>query len=241
MNNQQRTLININEDLGASLDDLRRDIFLNLKCHDVAKIVSVNLQKQTLQCEINYKRTMMRENDSKASTGSRERFQFVPREEKYPVLIDVPFIVMRGGSSFLNIPIKVGQDVLLLYNDRAIDDWFVSGKQSSLSSPRLHSMADAMALVGVSSMKDLIQGYDADRIGLVDGDSKIMVGQKLELKNAYASLGPSLDNLLQALSVMLQTMSTATPANVSATVGASAATAKVTVDQIKTQLEQLLE
>lgn len=239
--NNQRTLINIDESLSAFLDDMRRDIFLNLKCHDVAKIIEVDVSKQTLKCSINYKRTMMRPNTAKRSAKNRERFDYVPRQEEYPVLIDVPFMVMRGGSAYLNIPVKVGQDVLVLYNDRCLDDWYVSGQQSNLSSPRLHSIADAVALVGISSMKDLIQGYDAERIGLVDGDSKIMVGSKLELKNSSASLGPNLNNLLEALSVMLQTMSTADPSNVSATVGASAATAKIVVDQVKTQLTQLME
>lgn len=241
MSDNQRTLINIDESLFASLDDLRRDIFLNLKCHDVAKVVTVDTSKQTLTCEINYRRTMMRPNTSKTSTKNRERFEYIPREEDYPVLIDVPFIVMRGGNAYLNIPIEVGQDILVLYNDRCLDDWYVSGKKATLSSPRLHSMADAVALVGVSSMKSLISGYDASRIGLVKGDSKVMVGSKLEFKNSAASLGPNLSNLLEALSVMLQTMSTANPSNVSATVGASAATAKIVVDQVKAQLDQLME
>lgn len=238
---QPITLINVDNSMDALLADARRDIFLNLKCHDIAKIIEVDFEKQTLKAEINYRRTMMRRNTTKTSPKNKERFEYVPREEDYPVLIDVPFFVMKGGDAFLNIPIEVGQDCMVLYNDRAIDDWFISGKKSTLSSNRLHSMADAVALVGISSMKDLIAGYDATRIGLVKGQSKVMVGDKLEMKNAAASLGPNLNNLLEALSVMLQTMSTANPSNVSATVGASAATAKIIVDQVKAQLAQLME
>lgn len=198
--NNQRTLVNIDQSVQAYLDDLRRDIFLNLKCHDIAKVIEVDTAKQTLKCEINYKRTMMRPNTTKQSTKSRERFEYIPRQEEYPVLIDVPFIVMRASSTvYLNIPISVGQNVMVLYNDRCIDDWYASGQQSNLSSPRLHSMADAVALVGIASMKDLIVGYDASRIGMVNDKAMVMVGEKIEVKNDLQSLGPVLQELIGKL------------------------------------------
>lgn len=193
------TLINVDNSQGAMLDDIRRDIFLNLKCHDVGTVKAVDVAKQRLSVEINYKRTMMRPNTSKNSPPNKERYEYVPKEEGYPLLIDVPFIVMRGGPAYLNIPIAVGDQCLLLYNDRCMDDWLASGKQSVLSSSRLHSMADALALVGVSSMQNLIEGYDASRIGLVFGQTKVMVGEKIELKNDAQSLGPVLQELISKL------------------------------------------
>jgi len=215
------TLINVDNSQGAMLDDIRRDIFLNLKCHDVGTVMAVDKDKQRLSIQINYKRTMMRPNTSKNSPPNKERFDYVPKEEEYPLLIDVPFITLRGGPAYLNIPIAVGDQCMLLYNDRSMDDWLASGKQSVLSSSRLHSMADAVALVGVSSMQNLIEGYDATRIGLVNGQTKVMVGEKVEIKNDAQSLGPVLQELISKLNELTTAIAAITVTGVTSGGGVS--------------------
>lgn len=235
--NSPLTLLNIDDGLGSLLDDLRRDIFLNFKCHDIGTIKAVDVQKQTLTVSINYKRTMMRENTAKISPANKERFDYVPKEEEYPLLIDVPFIVMRGGPAYLNIPIKVEDQCVILYNDRSIDDWFVSGKRSTLSSNRLHSIADGIALVGVSSMQNLIQGYDASRIGLINEQAKVMVGQKIEVRNALQSLGPVLQELISKLNELTTQLALLTVTGVTGGPGTSGVPANApAITAIGTQL-----
>lgn len=229
-----KTLINIDPDLKSNLDDLRRDIFLNLKCHDIATIKSVNAAKQTLTAEINYKRFMLRPNTTKTNTKNRERFEYIQKEESYPVLIDVPFIVLRGGNSYLNVPIQAGDQCLLLYNDRAFDDWFIAGKQAPLSSNRAHSMADAIALVGLSSSKNAIGGYDAAKLGLVKGTTKVMLGEKIKVENSAQNLNTVLQELitkikdLAQLTAAITVTSTAPGSPTGIPLNAAAITAKIT-------------
>lgn len=234
---QPITLVNIDDGLISSLSDLRKDIFLNLKCHDIATVKAVDVSKQTLTAEINYKRTMMRPNTARTSPENTERFEYVAKEEEYPLLIDVPFVVMRGGSSFINVPVKAGDQCIILYNDRCIEDWFLSGKRSVLSSSRSHSMADGLALVGVSSMQNLISGYDASRIGLVNEQSKVMVGEKIEVRNSAQSLGPVLQELISKLNELTTQLALLTVTGVTGGPGTSGVPANApAITAIGTQL-----
>lgn len=169
------------------LNDLKRDIFLSLKCHDVGTIREVSFEKQTVSISINYKRTMV----EPSKDGS-----YVQTSKDYPILLDCPFISLRGGTSGLSLPIKAGDTCLVFYNDRAIDEWFATGSITQVASTRLHSMSDGIALVGVNSLKNLIDNYDSERAVLYNGDSKIAVGSKIEISNSSQNLNTVLQDLI---------------------------------------------
>src|SRR6478609_2841600 len=100
--------IKLDEDLRSLLEDTRRDVFLSLKCHDIGQIKSVDLAKQTCTVQIMYKKTNMVANKAKNSPAGKERPEYVPQVQSYPLLLDVPIVVLHGGLGGLKMPIKVG-------------------------------------------------------------------------------------------------------------------------------------
>ena len=238
----------IDDSLNSYLQDLKKDIFLNFKCHDIGTIKAVDLTKQTVTVDINYYKTVLRENKAQNTPQDQYRPDYVPKSEPYPVLLDVPFIVLTGGESGITFPIKVGDQCLVLYNDRAIEEWFATGKKVVLTSNRLHAIGDGIALVGIRSLKTLIQGYDATRAVLYSGTTKIAVGAKIEIKNDAQSLGPILQDLSSKLNdlvtqIKLITVICAAPGNPSSPpVNVAAFTALgIQLQVVGTKLNGILE
>lgn len=177
------------------LNDLKRDIFLSLKCHDIGTIEEVFFERQTVSVSINYKKTLVE---------LQKNGDYTQVAKSYPLVIDVPFISLRGGSTGLSLPIKKGDTCILMYNDRSIDEWFASGAITQVSSTRLHSMSDAIALIGVSSLKNLIEGYDPDRAVIYNGTTKVALGTKIEISNEAQNLNAVLQSLISKIQDLTQ-------------------------------------
>jgi len=203
-------------DLRDLMNDLKKDIFINLKCHDIARVESVDVAKQTLKVQLYYPKTKVERDDNLPGPG---KYSFV--NKKYPILLDVPFVSLRGGAAGLTLPIAPGDDCLLLYNDRGIDDWFATGEPVTLSTNRLHEMSDAIAIVGLSNLNKLLADYDPTRAVLYNGEAKVAVGEKIEIKNAAESLGPVLQDLVAKLNELTSAIAAITVTGVTGGGGVS--------------------
>lgn len=105
----------------------------------------------------------------------------------YPLLQQVPFIVLGGGNSRLTFPISIGDNCLLLFCDYEIDRWWDTGEANPATYDRKHDISDAFALVGVHSIVDLISGY-SNYVRLQYSDnSGITIGNEIELQNAQVT------------------------------------------------------
>ena len=131
----------------------KKDIMLSMNCHAIATVQVFNPQDQTIQATINYKKTYFLPDPA---TGVLSK---VDRE--YPLLADVPVISMRGGVSGLTMPISPGDQCIILFNDRSIDEWFTTGRNSALDSFRVHDITDGIAIVGISHSQNSLQNYDS--------------------------------------------------------------------------------
>ena len=136
----------------------------------VGKITGVNYNNQTVDVQVLHKM----------------RDDIDPRANKlfdYPLLTQVPFVVLCGGDSRLTFPIKKGDNCLLLFCDYEIDRWWDTGEPLPATYERRHNISDAFALVGVHSMVDLIQGY-SNYVRLQYSDvSGITIGNEITLQN----------------------------------------------------------
>ena len=119
-----------------NLDDLlsesRDAVFSNLNCVQVGKLEKVN-DDQTVEIKIQFLRRLP---DGKTS--------------KYPLLVDCPYQVVSGGGAYWDMPIKKGDDCLVLFNDRNIDDWWDTANVAVPADTRKHSISDGFALVGIN-------------------------------------------------------------------------------------------
>ncbi len=169
----------------------KKDIMTSLNCHALAQVQDVNYDKQTLTAKINYQKTYFNRNTAGSS---------LPTLVDYPPLTDIPFIVIGGGSSHLTMPIKPGDNCLILFNDRDMDNWLNSGQISGVATPRYHSLADGLALVGLSSFQSPIADYDPDNPNLYNGTTGVKVkAETILIYNQLTTLNTLLQDLVNAI------------------------------------------
>lgn len=199
--NVQQNQIPNDPQLKDLLDLFKKQILLILSCHHIGTIQSFNPANQTATATINYKKTFFQLDQTTKTV--------VPVLQDYPVLIDCPVIVLGGGTSALTFPIEQGDECLVLFNDRDIDNWFQGGSGAAVSTQRLHSFSDAIILVGLRSLGNVLSGYDSTRAVLRNGDALVGVGEVL-IK--IANNTTTLNTLLQDLITNIQNLVTATAA-----------------------------
>lgn len=182
----------------------KKDVLLNLNAHHIGTVQSFNAAKQTATATINYKKTFFQLN---AATGVYNPVLF-----DYPELVDCPVIFLGGAATALTFPVAQGDECLVLFNDRDMDNWFTGGGGGAVATPRLHSFADGIILVGLRSLGNVLQNVDAVRAtlrGSKDGQTIVGVGATL-IKIANSQY--TLNSLLQELISDVQSLVSATAA-----------------------------
>lgn len=77
-----------------------------------------------------------------------------------PILINVPVQFPRGGGFSLTFPVKKGDECLLVFAERSLDTWHKFGGVRDPGARRFHSLSDATAFVGISSLPNKVPSYD---------------------------------------------------------------------------------
>jgi len=185
----------------VTLSDLlmffKKDIFSSLNCHAIGTIYSFDPATQTCQATINYKQTYYR--DSK--TGVQETYF-----EDYPPVVGAPVIILAGGGANLTFPIKQGDECLILFNDRDIDNWWASGQTKENKRGRMHSFTDAIVLVGLRSLAKTVTNYDTTHAQLSWGNAKLGI---TDSKVLVSNTTNTLNDLLQELIAEVQSLAAA--------------------------------
>lgn len=177
---------------------LKKEIFFDLNCHHLATIQSFNSANQTVTATMNYTKTFF---ELDTETGIYE-----PVQQNYPLMVDVPVLVLGGGTARLTFPIAQGDQCLILFNDRSIDNWFQSGQAGPLPNSRAHSFADGLALIGPNSLNTLIATYDTARAVLRNGAAGVGVStSKIKIYNGSTTLNTILQNILTQLETLANT------------------------------------
>ncbi len=141
-------------DLAEFISRRMRDISARINCHQIGTIVSFNATNQTAVVQIQMLKTLQGVNPIGETGNSSDEVV------SYPQLVDVPIIVLGGGGAYLTFPIAAGDDCILLFCDRDIDNWFQAGLLTTPNSNRVHDINDAVALVGLSNLQNSIVAYD---------------------------------------------------------------------------------
>lgn len=188
---------NPNPNLRDLLELWKRNVMLSLNCHAIGTIESFNNENQTVSASINYPRTYYKKSTDSAESESGF---YKPVTVNYPVLVDMPIVILSGGNSRLTFPIAKGDQCLILFNDRSIDQWFQNGQKATLELNRLHSFSDGIALIGLRSLVSAIDDYDTARAVLKNTNAQIAVGaNKIEISNATRDLKTLLQDLITAI------------------------------------------
>lgn len=182
------------------LNLLKKDIMLNLSSHHVGIIQTFDAPKQTAQVKIAYTQTHYKPN---AITGNYEA-SYVD----YPILLDCPVVFLGSGGpsgGSLTFPIAKGDECLVLFNDRDIDNWFSGAGATAPASLRLHSISDGFALVGIRSLGNAIKSFSTDKLQLRFGDTKAILS--LESDRARLGFGTNVEVSAKASKVLVKNSS----------------------------------
>ena len=72
---------------------------------------------------------------------------------KMPVLSDCPVLWQGGGGVTAVFPIAAGDECLVIFSSRCIDNWWALGGVQDPPEFRMHNLSDGFALVGVRNAK----------------------------------------------------------------------------------------
>ena len=188
-------------DLRTLLNAHKAEILNELNCHQVGTIESYDYISQTASVRIAMLRTI----------GTEQ----VP----YPVLTDCPVAFPSGGTAAITFPLTKGDPCLVVFNDRDIDNWFVSGATTASNTPRTHSLSDGVVLPGVRNASNKLDA-SGNSLKLVFGDnyvdigagvtihgstSFVVLGPRITISNASTSLKAVLGNLCDVLTAWVNT------------------------------------
>lgn len=97
-----------------------------------------------------------------------------------PLCVDVPVCFPGSGDYVLTFPIKQGDECLLVFCERAIDNWFTEGGVQEQSDYREHDASDAVAIVGLRSQPNKLDDFDNENAQLrnSDGDTTITLDKE---------------------------------------------------------------
>lgn len=125
-------------DLGLKnvLQKFQEKLLETLNCVKVGKIKTFYADKQTADIQI----------------------------DGYPQISGVPVSFISGGDFSIQVPIKSGDDCIVLFCDTDLDNW-VEGKGSEPAFPNdKHGLNGAIALLGLTNLKTKVSDYITDGI-----------------------------------------------------------------------------
>lgn len=120
-----------------------------------------------------------------------------------PELKEVPVAFQRGGGGFISFGLKPGDHVMLVFQDRSIDQWATTERDEVIDPIdfRAHDLADAVALpmlypfrkaLGDADPDHLVVGIDGGpKVTLREDEIEIDAGQKIFIRDGDISLTKS--------------------------------------------------
>jgi len=122
-----------------------------------------------------------------------------------PLLVDVPVVFPCGGGFSLTYPIRVGDEVLVVFASRCIDGWWQGGQSAPPPDGRMHDLSDGFAIIGPRSQATKLDpAVDVENVQLRTDDGQATLTMKpdytIEVTNPEASvtLTPAGDITLEA-------------------------------------------
>jgi hypothetical protein len=109
-------------------------------------------------------------------------------------LVDVPVFMPRAGGYCLTMPVKAGDECLVIFGDNCIDAWWQSGGVQNQMDKRRHDLSDGFALVGIWSQPIKLVDYSTDSVQIRSDDGATLLelkGGKVTITATEIDLGSS--------------------------------------------------
>lgn len=229
---------NIKDILGL----LKTNVFANLNCHNIGKILEFNPNTQTCTVQL------------------MQIKQFNNRRITPAPLTNVPLIICGAGGGHITMPNPVGTICILLFMDRNIDAFLETGESYVPPTTRMHDFTDCVALTTFKTLANPLTEYDEKAVTIMNEEivegiknkSYIKVyGDNVQIKTTQgeatsAAINVSnkinIQNNSQNLASLIQSFLVACESIVvDPNSGALTPASKQLFTDLKTQFEELLE
>ncbi|HCU24076.1 MAG TPA: hypothetical protein DF383_03585 [Deltaproteobacteria bacterium] len=116
-------------------------------------------------------------------------------------IYNVPVQMPRSGKAGIHIPIKKGDYVQLIFQDRSIDKWISSGGTVDPEDTRKHDASDAVAIPGLFPANQPMEVSDPEDMVLKNDSVEIILKKngKLKISNGSNELIAALVELAEAV------------------------------------------
>jgi len=172
-------------DLAELLARRMRDVSAGLNSCLVGTITAVN-SNGTVTCAVNFQKVLKGVVPLASGEIGDQVLNSGPLNSGYPVLVNVPVFTYQGGGAYIQMPIAVGDSCLLLFCDRDMDVWFETGQIAPPNSDRVHSINDAIAIVGINNLNKPLAITASPVVQLVD-----RTGERLCISGMMSAYGGS--------------------------------------------------
>ena len=97
------------------------------------------------------------------------------QEITIPPLVDVPAQFPHAGGFCITVPIKAGDEGLVVFSSRCIDGWYASGGQSKPLDNRINDLSDGFFIVGCNSVPNKIPDFYHDGASMQTDDGSTYI------------------------------------------------------------------
>lgn len=214
---------------------LKTNVFANLNCHNIGKILSFDANTQTCSVELMQIKQM-----------NKQLYTPVP-------ITNVPLIIYGGGGGHITMPNPVGTICILLFMDRNFDAFLDTEAKYVPKTSRMHDFTDCVALTTFKTLVNPLTEYDEKAVTIMNEEIIQEVKQKSFIK-VYSqqilmqnSLGSqisvtnkiNIQNQQQNLASLIQNFLTACESITTINGGALTPTSKQLFTDLKTQFGEL--
>jgi len=145
-------------DLTQTLQAALNKFGTELNCVRIGIVQKFYADSQTVKVQIASKKVL-----SKNSDGTQTVREYAPI-----------FAKVCYCNPFITNPLQAGDEVVLLFNDREMETWFINGQSNLEKYPRMHDLTDCIAIAGIRSLPKMIQIL-TDALHLFYGNSDIQL------------------------------------------------------------------
>lgn len=146
----------------------------------------------------------------------------VTRSIALPLLVDVPIVFPSAGGFMITMPIKIGDEVLVVFASRCIDAWWQSGGIQRPMEARMHDLSDGFAIPGPRSQPNVVEDISTTALQIrndegtsyveisADGKIKLVSPAGIDIDGDVTVSG---DVVASGISLVTHTHLSATPGN----------------------------
>lgn len=160
----------LTEAVRVAFEGMRADIWTALP----GIVEAYDAELQTVKVQPAIKARVFSPNDDPPLPGAileADNWWTVP----LPVLVDVPVVFPGAGGYSLTFPIEAGDEVLLIFAARQMDNWWYQGGVQRQSLLAMHDLSDAFAIPGPRSRPRAIPDVSTTTTQLRSDDGSVLL------------------------------------------------------------------